>query len=272
MSKVILVTGSSSGMGREACMQLAEKGYRVFAAMRKLDNKKDLVVEGHKRGVNLEYIQLDVTDDNSVKIAVEQIIDKAGNIDVLINNAGYGLMGALETITIDEAKKQYDINFFGTVRCIQAVLPYMRKQGRGIIINISSVAAITGNPLSSIYASSKFAVEGLTESLVDELSPFGIRVCLIQPGLVLTHFAENKKFGTRIESENNPYQHMMDEKNRFFNELRKTSAAQNVKDAVLAYIEAVEDTSSCLRFQTSLRIKELAKKRYHNPYKCVSMN
>ncbi len=272
MSKVILITGCSSGLGKEASIQLSQRGYKVFASTRNPKDRAALQEEARIRGTALEYVQLDVTDSFSVETAVQTIINKAGRIDVLINNAGYGLMGALETVKIEEVQEQYNTNVFGVIRCIQAVLPYMRKQQSGTIVNVSSIAALTGSPLSSIYASSKFAVEGLTESLVEELSPFNIRVCLIEPGLVLTRFSEeNKKTGTRIPPAGNPYKEMMDEQEKFFYKLKNSPAAQNVEEAVAAYIEAVEDTAFRLRFQTSPRIAELARKRFVNPDKCVSM-
>lgn len=273
MSKVILVTGSSSGMGKEVCMQLAEKGYRVFASMRNKKNIEFVQEEAKNRKVSLEYVQLDVRDDDSVEKAVEKVVGEAGRIDVLINNAGYGLMGALETVKIEEIKEQYETNVFGVVRCIQAVLPYMRQQNSGVIINVSSAAALTGSPLASIYASSKFAIEGLTESLVGELAPFGIRVCIIEPGLVLTRFNEDsKKYGTRQIKLGNPYKTMQEKQDKFFARLRTTPAAQKVEDAVKTYIKAVEDTDFCLRYQTNPRIEALAQKRYVNPSQCVFMS
>lgn len=272
MSKVILITGCSSGLGREASIQLSQRGYRVFASMRNLKDREAVQEEARQREAALDCIQLDVTDNVSVERAVQAVISKAGRIDVLINNAGYGLTGALETVTMEEIREQYDTNVFGVIRCVQAVLPHMRKQKSGVIINISSVIALTGGPLSSVYASSKFAIEGLTESLVEELAPFGIRVCLIEPGLVLTRFSEeNKKTGTRLPYSDNPYREMMEEQTRLFSQLKSSPAAQSVEEAAAAYIEAVEDTSFRLRFQTNPRGSALARRRFVNPNQCVSL-
>ena len=186
--KVAIVTGSSSGIGLESALLLARNNYNTYATMR--SPEKDTLIKAavQKDGLPIRVVQLDVTDVTSVKKAVDHIISEAGRIDVLVNNAGYGLVGALEDLSVEEIKSQYETNLFGLIRVIQATLPTMRKQRSGRIINISSGAGIFGYPGGSAYVSTKFAVEGLSESIAYELEPFGIRVILIEPGFIRTNF------------------------------------------------------------------------------------
>lgn len=183
LSKVILVTGASSGFGRDIAISLSREGYQVFGTSRRtfeLDT------------VNM--LTLDVRDDRSVVDCVKSVIDVAGRIDVLINNAGYGLCGAVEDTSIEEAQSQMDTNFFGVVRMINATLPHMRSQGSGRIINISSLAGLAGLPYQGYYSASKFALEGLTESLRLELSASSIDVTCINPGDFNTGFTDARIF------------------------------------------------------------------------------
>jgi len=186
--KVIIVTGSSSGIGLESSLLLARNGYITYATMRSLEKDTSIKTAVQKESLPIRVVQLDVTDDNSVKNAVDHIISEAGRIDVLVNNAGYSLGGALEDLSMEEIKSQYETNLFGLIRVIQAVLPTMRKQRSGRILNISSGTGIFGFPGISAYVSTKFAVEGLSESIAYELEPFGIKVILIEPGFVKTNF------------------------------------------------------------------------------------
>ena len=151
MSKVVLITGCSSGIGLATAVFLSKKGSRVYASVRDFGKKDNLVAAAEKENASVEILQLDVTDDESVTKAVEQVIAKEGRIDVLINNAGYGLMGPAETVTIEQAKDEFEVNFFGLLRVTQAVLPCMRKQKSGHIINVSSIAGIKAMPTSDLY-------------------------------------------------------------------------------------------------------------------------
>ena len=159
--------------------------------MRNLNKSQKINDIAEKENLPLKVLQLDVTDDKSVKVAINQIRDESSRIDVLVNNAGYDVMGAVEDLSIDEFKSQFETNFFGVIRVTKEVIPIMRNQGSGNIINVSSVGGRIGIPLNTAYISSKFALEGLSESMRYELDQFGIDVILIEPGVVKTNFFEN---------------------------------------------------------------------------------
>ncbi len=161
-NKVAVVTGSSSGIGREISLMLARNGFTTYATMRNLAKTNELKTIADKEKLPLKIEHLDVTDDNSVGNAIKTIFDESNRIDILVNNAGYGLTGALEDLDVNEIKSQYETNVFGLVRTIQSVLPIMRKQKSGTIVNISSGLGRFGIAASSAYASSKFAVEGIS--------------------------------------------------------------------------------------------------------------
>ena len=211
--KVAIVTGSSSGIGFETSLLLARNGFYTYATMRNPDKskKEGMINVANRDRLPLQVIPLDVTDDKSVKEAVDRIATEQGKIDVLVNNAGYLLLGPLEELSIEEFKEQFETNFFGVIRVTQAVLPIMRRQRQGTIVNIISIAGRIGFPLSSPYVSSKFALEGLSESIGYELEQFGINVVLIGPGVIKTNFANNLKIGKKIattantRSTDNPY-------------------------------------------------------------------
>jgi NAD(P)-dependent dehydrogenase (short-subunit alcohol dehydrogenase family) len=196
--QIALVTGSSSGIGFETALLLARNGIYTYATMRNLSKSEEMLACTRKDNLQLETRRLDVTDEGSVSEAIDMIIDKKDRIDILVNNAGYSLLGPLELLHLDEIKEEFETNFFGIIRLIQCVLPIMRKQRYGKIINISSLAGRIGFPLSSAYGSSKFALEGLTESLGYEVQNFGIHVILIQPGVIKTNLVNNMKLGNEI--------------------------------------------------------------------------
>jgi NADP-dependent 3-hydroxy acid dehydrogenase YdfG len=157
--KVAIVTGSSSGIGLDASVTLAQNGFLTYATMRNLDKSSIVKAAAEKEQLPIKVVQLDVTDDRSVKDAIRAIVSEAKKIDVLVNNAGFGLVGAFEDLSIDEIKDQYETNVFGLIRVTQAVLPIMREQKSGIIVNISSGAGLFGYPGGSAYVSSKFALK-----------------------------------------------------------------------------------------------------------------
>ena len=187
--KVAVVTGSSSGIGYETALLLAKNGYHTYATMRNLDKSSRIKEIAKKDNLPVEVLQLDVADDKSVTDAISEISNKEGRIDVLVNNAGYGFMGSVEDSSLDEIKAQFETNFFGAIRVIKEVIPIMRKQRTGTIVNVSSVAGRIGFPMGSAYVSSKFALEGLSESMSYELKQFGIKIVLIEPGVINTNFA-----------------------------------------------------------------------------------
>lgn len=183
--KVTLVTGASSGIGREIAQLLAQRGARVFGTAR---NPRSA---GPVPGV--EIVCMDVTDDASVSEAVQGIVRKAGPIEILVNNAGYGLTGALEETTVQEARDQFETNFFGVLRVTNAVLAGMRQSGYGRIVNISSVVGFIPAPFMGMYTASKHAVEGYTETLDHEVRQFGVRAVLVQPSYTKSNINQNEK-------------------------------------------------------------------------------
>jgi NAD(P)-dependent dehydrogenase (short-subunit alcohol dehydrogenase family) len=192
--KVAVVTGSSTGIGFETCLLFARNGFLTYATMRDL-TKTDLIENiAEKENLPLKVIQMDVNKHGSVVRAFKEISEdheRGMGIDILVNNAGFGLFGALEDQSIEHIKKQFETNLFGAIRTIQQVLPIMRNQRSGIIVNISSISGQIGFPAQSVYASTKFALEGLSESLAYEVEPYGICVVLIEPGVINSNFVEN---------------------------------------------------------------------------------
>ncbi|MEM7819947.1 MAG: SDR family oxidoreductase [Candidatus Aenigmatarchaeota archaeon] len=252
MRKVVLVTGGYGGLGLPTCLQLASKNYIVYAGTR---NSKP------RKKATIKYIQIDVNNSNSVKKAIDTIIAKEGRIDVLINNAGYCLSGALETISIEQAKKQFETNFFGMVRCIKAVLPYMRKQRSGKIINISSSSGLRGRECASMYCASKFAVEGLSESLYWELKPFGIYVKVIEPSGTLTNFRKNMEFGNiHLKCYEEMHKNLKD----YFDNPKSYEWLLRPEEVAKKIVEAVIDDSNVFRYQVGSSI-ELAKEKLREP-------
>jgi|APSaa5957512535_1039671.scaffolds.fasta_scaffold28460_2 short-subunit dehydrogenase len=191
--KVAVVTGCSSGIGFETALELARNNYKVYATMRNLSKKTEIKEVSDSENLQIECIGLDVKDDNSVKNAVLTILENEGHIDVLINNAGYGIIGSIEDTSIEETKEIFDTIYFGAVRMIQNILPVMKKQSSGQIINIGSLAGKIGFGFFSSYVSTKFALDGLTQSLRQELQGTGIDVSIIEPGAVTTNFHKNMK-------------------------------------------------------------------------------
>ena len=209
MDKIALVTGSSSGIGFETSLALARNGFHTFATMRDLSKDEEIKQVIKKEDLNIEILELDVDSEESVNQAIKIIFEKKGRIDVLVNNAGYGMWGTVEDVSIDEFKEQFETNFFSIIRLIQKVAPIMRKQGSGNIVNISSVAGRIGFPVSPAYISSKFALEGLSESLRFELMPFGINVIIIEPGVIKTNFFDSMKMSEKSQ-QNSTYKEITD--------------------------------------------------------------
>lgn len=196
MKKVILITGASSGMGKDTALRLIQEGHIVYGAARRIEKMEKIVEAGG------HALALDVTKQESVAAAVKQVLAEQNRMDVLWNNAGYSLPGAVETVSYEEAKRQFDVNLFGVAEMTKAVLPTMRQQGSGIIINTSSIGGKMHMPLlQSWYHASKFALEGWSDALRMELEPFGIDVVLIEPGGVSTEFMEvlNENFKNRAK-------------------------------------------------------------------------
>ena len=180
--QVILITGASSGMGKDAAMHLINQGHIVYGAARRVSNMADIVEKGG------HALELDVTNPEQVKSVADKIIEEQGRIDVLVNNAGYAVYGAVEDVSAEDAKRQFDVNLFGLAEMTKAVLPYMRKSKSGKIINISSMGGKMYTPLGAWYHATKHALEGWSDCLRLELKQFGIDVVVIEPGGIATEF------------------------------------------------------------------------------------
>jgi short-subunit dehydrogenase len=238
-TRVAVVTGSSSGIGYETSLLLARKGFDTFATMRKLEGGSRQITDIAKNeNLPLQVIQLDVNNDKSVIDAINRIVKKKDRIDVVVNNAGYALGGAFEETSMDEIKKQFETNFFGAVRVMQAVIPIMRKQRSGKIVNITSMGGRISIPLSAFYHGSKFALEGLSESIQYELEPFGIKIILIEPGAIGSNFWKNIKTANKASSNpNSPYAQLANNMSEAFkkieqNAIHPSEVAKVILDAV----------------------------------------
>lgn len=240
--KVAVVTGSSSGIGLETSLMLARNDYTTYATMRTPDKKVVIKTTEEKENLPIKVVQLDVTDDKSVKSAIDMINSESGRIDVLVNNAGYALGGALEDLSMEEIKAQYETNLLGLIRVTQAVLPIMRRQKSGIIVNLSSAAGIFGIPGASAYTSTKFAVEGLSESIGYELEPFGIKVVLIEPGFVKTNFANAMVLAKNSQDPASPYLQMMQRIVTNSTEATKSGSSADLVSKVI--LDAITNSNS----------------------------
>jgi len=196
MDKVVLITGASSGIGMHTAKLFQAKSWKVAATMRDPEKAVDL-----QKIVDVECFRLDVTDVDSIRSAIAQAIDKFGRIDAVVNNAGYGMLGAFESVTVEQIEQQFQTNIFGMMNVCREILPYFREQERGLIINVGSLIGRVAMPCTSIYASSKWAVEGFSEALQYEVRDFNIRIKLIEPGPIKTEFyGESLEIGAKDEA------------------------------------------------------------------------
>lgn len=200
--KTALVTGASSGMGKEIARRLMADGFFVYAAARQVDKMADLAQQGAR------VLEMDVSDERLVKAAVDTILSEAGGVDVLVNNAGFGLYGPVEEVSIDEARYQFEVNVFGAARLTQLLLPAMRERRFGTIVNITSMGGKIYTLLGAWYHATKHALEGWSDSLRLELAPFGIRVVVVEPGLIETGFGDVVAKGLLARSGQGPYSHL----------------------------------------------------------------
>lgn len=198
--KVILITGASSGIGYDAALTLAAEGHKVYAAARRVELMASLEDKG------IVPVRMDVTDEQSMQDGVKTVLDKEGRIDVLVNNAGYGYFGSVENVTMEEARRQQEVNVFGLARLCQLVLPTMRRQGSGRIVNTSSIAGKIVLPFGGWYNVSKFSVEALSDALRMEVNPFGIDVVLIEPGGIKTDWGIIAARHLKESSAGTPYE------------------------------------------------------------------
>ena len=200
MKKVILITGASSGIGKDTALSLIKEGHIVYGAARRLEMMQDIIQAGG------HAIKMDIMKEKNIDDVVNQIIKEQSRVDVLINNAGYGLWGAVETISIDEAKRQFDVNIFGLAYLTKKIIPIMRKQKSGKIINMSSMGGKVYTPFGAWYHATKYALEGWSDCLRIELKSFGIDVILIEPGVIKTEFQDVMMDSTVERSIGTPYE------------------------------------------------------------------
>lgn len=266
--KTVLVTGCSSGIGYATCLVFARNNFATYGSVRDLSKAERIQEIINKEKLPLKIIRLDVNEDESIRIAIQKIISDSGGIDILINNAGYGMFGPIEEISIKKIKEQFETNFFGTIRLIKAIVPIMRKQRNGTIVNISSMVGRFGVPLNAAYVSSKFALEGLSESISFELEEFGIKVILVEPGVIQTDFFHNLKIeGNDTKS---PYFKLMDKRIGFLKGSMKNSVsssdqvaniilhAVNSRDPDMRYVIGIDATNS-IHMRNSLSDREFMK-------------
>jgi NAD(P)-dependent dehydrogenase (short-subunit alcohol dehydrogenase family) len=250
--RVVLITGASSGVGQSAARLLSQRDYKVFGTSRNPASAEIIPA--------VEMLPLDVRADDSVRACVEAVSSRGGRLDVLINNAGHELAGALEELSLEEARAQFETNFFGVVRMVNAVLPLMRRQKRGHIINVSSLSGLSPIPFLGMYSASKFALEGYTEALRHEVKPFNIRVSLTEAGLLKTPMMNNRQVGASRISEYDPW------RQRALNVIRaheeKGPGPELVAETLL---EIVSSNSPRLRYLIGQQAKSVARLRRFLP-------
>jgi NAD(P)-dependent dehydrogenase (short-subunit alcohol dehydrogenase family) len=251
---VALVTGSSSGIGYETALLLARSGFHTYASMRNIEKGKNITEIANAEKLPLQIVQLDVNDDISVREAIEKIESEKDRIDVLVNNAGYGLFGSLEDLSIDEIKALFETNYFGVIRVTQKVLPIMRRQnfgsgvGGGTIVNVSSVGGRMGVPVLSAYQSTKFALEGLSESMSYELEQFGIRVVIVEPGFIRTNIMNSSKLAKKALDPKSPYFLLMQKVESHFKSMMDHASSSPPEDVAKVILQAITSESPQLRY------------------------
>jgi NAD(P)-dependent dehydrogenase (short-subunit alcohol dehydrogenase family) len=250
--RVVLITGASSGVGQSTARLLSQRGYKVFGTSRNPAIAEIIPA--------VEMLPLDVRADDSVRGCVEVVSGRVGHIDVLINNAGYELAGALEELTSEEARAQFETNFFGVVRMVNAVLPGMRRQKRGHIINVSSLAGVSSIPFLGIYSASKFALEGYTEALRHELKPFNIQVSLTEAGFLKTPMTNHRQIAANRMNEYDPWRQRALDAIRVYEE--KGPGPDLVADTLL---EIISSNTPRLRHLIGQQAKSVARLRRFLP-------
>jgi len=242
MKKVALVTGASSGIGKETAKLLVEQGFNVYGASRRIDKMKDL------EGLGVQLIALDLSNEESIVEAVNNLLQKENRIDIIINNAGYGSYGSLEDVPLSEAKYQFEVNIFGLARLTQLFLPTMRRQGSGKIINISSIGGSFGEPHGAWYHATKYALEGLSDSLRMELKQFGIAVVIIKPGAILTEWNGIARENLLKVSGNTAYKDLAEKHAKMLATADKNGSSPEVVAKTI--LKAVKSTRPKTRYAT----------------------
>ena len=252
LANTVLITGCSAGIGKAAAEFFQQKGWNVVATMRSPDAGRDLAVLE-----NVLVTRLDVTDEASIAAAVKAGVERFGRIDVLVNNAGYGVYGLLEATSLDSMRKQYETNVVGMLAVTKAVLPGMRQSRSGVVVNVSSVISRIAIPFSSLYGSSKFAVEGLSEALSFELREIGVRVKIIEPGIIHTNFANAMEFN--IDPSLTEYQSLVRRFIEFVTAMR--AQGSNAEVAAEVIYSAATDGTDQLRYLAGDDAREMTAER-----------
>lgn len=253
--KVVLISGSTGGIGIATVKAFEEKGWKVWAGFHRQ------IPEDLKERCSTRLLYLDVTDEESIQNGVEKILLEDGRIDALINNAGYGVIGAEESISLQEAKELFDVNFFGSLQLIQAVIPTMRLQRSGHIINISSTSGVRAVPGLGLYAASKFALEGISESLAVTLSPWNIQVSIVEPGTVNNDWIQHCLIKT---TPNEPIYNAMTQ-NLFTKLSLLAKSGQDCNEIGSLIAQIAETQKPAMRYQTSPKVKETVAKKLVDP-------
>jgi NAD(P)-dependent dehydrogenase (short-subunit alcohol dehydrogenase family) len=240
MSKVVLITGCSTGIGRDLAQRLTQSGYTVVATARRVETLDDVPAT--------LKLSLDVTQSDSIKDAVTRIIQEFGRIDVLVNNAGYAVRGAIEEVPIEQTQKMFDANVFGVMRMIQAVVPHMRQQKAGRIINISSIVGKLVTPANGAYSATKFALEAMSNALRLELAPFGIHVVLVEPGSIKTQFHTTVEVNAQevFANPHSPYQQLYDQYQKVTADMRQQEPGPEAVSLVVQH--AIETSKPKARY------------------------
>ena len=242
MGKTCIVTGANSGIGRSTAITLATNGYTVFATMRSLGRGEKLREIAQELNLVIKEVELDVSDTDSVNQGINEILEQTDQIDVLINNAGVGSNAVIEDVDIESDKSVFETNFWGAVRCIQAVLPTMRHQKSGHIIQVSSIAGRVGLPAQPIYSASKWALEGLSENLAHDLSSFGVKVSIIEPGVTRTAILGKNNTVPQNDDFENIYARMLD---MYMQGIEANIRPETVSETIL---QCLESSSKQLRW------------------------
>ncbi len=260
-SKVILITGASRGIGWESANYLALQGHKVYASVRYL---AAFMPTKNALPPSLHVIELDVTDSLSVTRAVELILQNEGRLDVLINNAGCAVFGTLETISIEQARQTFEVNFFGTMRLMQEALPVMRKQGSGLIINVSSTAGVRPTPCWDVYAASKFAIEGMSEAVAAMMRQWNINVVLLEPGATATDFIyKSTEIGQRDTDQHTVFDSFVSNALKWMQD--KLADGQNPLEIAKIIACIIAEENPKLRYQTTFKGTQTVAFRHCDP-------